>query len=152
MDSASQLISNYRHFQLLRAALEIGLFEWLLEHGPASHADIANAMRLHKQRSHSFLVELATLNWLKFDGTRYTPSMQACQLIGAMTPATQAGKALLGMGNPYSGWNRMSELLLTLDTDNCASAGPASEAWPLPLDGTGCDPVQAGNAPGRFYA
>ena len=35
---------------------------------------------------------------------------------------------------------------------DCASAGPASEAWPLPLDGTGCDPVQAGNAPGRFYA
>lgn len=127
MDHASQLISSFRHFQLVRAALELGLFEWLLEHGPASHSRIADSMRLHHQRLDSFLAHLVQTNWLKFDGNNYTPSMRACQLIGVMTPTGCTARTLLGIGNPQSCWNRMSELLLTLDDEPGADA---TGEWP----------------------
>ncbi|MEW9898411.1 hypothetical protein ABWL39_07255 [Chitinivorax sp. PXF-14] len=145
MDYASQLICSFRHFQLVRAALELGLFEWLLERGPASQDEIAAAMRLNRQHLAAFLPQLAGLNWLGCDGERYSAGVQACRLLGLIGPGGDSARELLGMGNPRSGWNRLSELLLTLDDDDAQqpAADDDTVEWPLPATGPGSSPPAA---------
>lgn len=144
MDYASQLICSFRHFQLVRAALELGLFEWLLERGPASHDEIAAAMRLNRQHLAAFLPQLVGFNWLGCDGGRYTASVQACRLLGLIGPGGDSARELLGMGHPRSGWNRLSELLLTLDDDAPQPVADEDRVeWPLPAAVPGGSPLAA---------
>src|SRR5690606_35576488 len=60
-------ISGYQAYRILSAALELGLFDWLSEHGPATRHDVA-ALGINGMFTRGFLAALADMGYITFDG------------------------------------------------------------------------------------
>jgi len=59
ISSIDGIVDGYKTYQVLRAGLELGLFEWLDEHGPSSREEIGNAFSINGMFTRSFFQTLA---------------------------------------------------------------------------------------------
>jgi hypothetical protein len=85
-----QACDGYRRFHILKAALDLGLFAWLAEFGPASPSKIANAMTLDERYIDSFLQALAEDGFLQQHGSKLALSEAAAKLQAANAPLKPA--------------------------------------------------------------
>jgi SAM-dependent methyltransferase len=85
-----QACDGYRRFHVLKAAIDLGLFTWLAEFGPASSSKIAEAMALDARYIDPFLQSLTEDGFLQAHGTKLCLSDAAAKLQAIGAPVRPA--------------------------------------------------------------
>jgi predicted O-methyltransferase YrrM len=102
-------ISGYQAYRILSAALEIGLFDWLSEHGPATRHDVA-ALGINGMFTRGFLAALADMGYITFDGGVCANTRITEELLVSTSPTYQ-GDLILAAGRETSSWSDLAETL-----------------------------------------
>lgn len=102
-------ISGYQAYRILSAALELGLFDWLSEHGPATQHDVT-AIGINGMFTRSFLAALADMGYVTFDGGVCANTPIAEELLVSTSPTYQ-GDLILAAGRETSSWSNLAETL-----------------------------------------
>lgn len=103
------VVSGYKAYRILSAALELGFFDWLSENGPASRHDVA-ALGINGMFIRSFLTALADMGYITFDDNICAVTPIAEELLVSTSPAYQ-GDLILGAGRETSSWSDLTETL-----------------------------------------
>ena len=102
-------ISGYQAYQILAAALELGLFDWLSEHGPATRHDVT-AIGINGMFTRGFLTALADMGYVTFDENVCANTRIAEELLVSTSPTYQ-GNLILAAGGETSPWSNLAETL-----------------------------------------
>lgn len=113
-----QAMDGYRRFQLLKTAVDSGLFSWLREHGAASSHRIVDAMRWSGHFGQAVLHAMVEEGWLGAAGNRLQCSLSA----EAMQQASHRFAEL------QTAWERLPALLPAASTAPRAVAD-RNAAW-----------------------
>jgi|GEM_PF-3090076 len=85
-----QACDGYRRFHILKAAIDLGLFTWLAEFGPASPTRIAEVMALDERYIDPFLQSLTEDGFLQRRGSKLALSDAAAKLQASGSPVKPA--------------------------------------------------------------
>jgi len=110
ISSIDEIVDGYKTYQVLRAALELGLFEWLDEHGPSSREEIGNALSINGMFTRSFFQTLAELGFLSGNDDRFGNTDLAARLLVKGSPAYQ-GDWILNASQVHGQWDRLKDTL-----------------------------------------
>jgi hypothetical protein len=105
-----QVCDGYRRFHILKAALDLDLFAWLAEFGPASPTRIANVMALDERYVGPFLQALTEEGFLKQNGSKLTLSDVAAKLQAPGAPVKPA-QILARVGGVSARWGHLTAML-----------------------------------------
>ena len=102
-------VSGYQAYRILSAALELGLFDWLSEHGPAIRHDIT-ALGIDGMFTRSLLTALADMGYVTFDENMCANTCIAEELLVSTSPTYQ-GDLILAAGRETSSWSNLAATL-----------------------------------------
>ena len=102
-------VSGYQAYRILSAALELGLFDWLSEHGPAIRHDIT-ALGIDGMFTRSLLTALADMGYVTFDENMCANTCIAEELLVSTSPTYQ-GDLILAAGRETSSWSDLAATL-----------------------------------------
>jgi len=71
LQDLKRVMQGYKNFQVLKSAMECGLFDWLDAHGPAHKADLVAALGLRGMHSGAWLPCLVELGCLDTQDGQY---------------------------------------------------------------------------------
>lgn len=105
-----QACDGYRRFHIVKAAIDLGLFAWLIEFGPASATKVAKAMALDERYVEPFLQSLVEDGFLQQRGSKFSLSDTTTKLQAANSPIKPA--QILSRANSNSAkWPHLVSLL-----------------------------------------
>ena len=102
-------VSGYQAYRILSAALELGLFDWLSEHGPATRHDITK-IGINGMFTRGFLTALADMGYITPDGDTYLNTPIVEELLVSTSPTYQ-GDLILAAGRETSSWSDLATTL-----------------------------------------
>jgi hypothetical protein len=105
-----QTIDGYRRFHILKAAIDLELFSWLMEFGPASPYHIAESMGLNERYIGPFLQALVDDGFLDQRGTKLALTEAAARLFAPGSPV-KPPQLLARLSGPSSNWGRLPALM-----------------------------------------
>lgn len=124
ISSIDTIVDSYKIYQVVRTALELGLFEWLDAHGPASREEIGNALSINGMFTRSFFQTLVDLGFLSGKEDRFANTGTATRLL-VQTSLTYQGDWILTAAGDRSKWNRLLDTFTaTAPTNTDFSEGP----------------------------
>ncbi|OIQ08052.1 O-methyltransferase [Moorella thermoacetica] len=94
--------AGYQAYQVLKAALELGLFDWLAENGPGYREEITTTLKLNGMITRSFLQALVD--------EKYGLTELAEVFLVRWSPCYQ-GDLFLSIARPDSRWNNFKDTL-----------------------------------------
>lgn len=120
-----RIADGFKAFQVLRAGLKSGLFDWLEQNGPAERPAIATALKLRGVHLAGFLQTLEDLGLIVRQGTLYglVPGMREALLTDS--PWYQ-GPVVEGLASPEGSWADFSRFMTEDRT-----AAPADLSMPV---------------------
>ena len=105
-----QACDGYRRFHILKAAIDLDLFSWLAEFGPASAARIVEVMGLEHRYVAPFLLSLAEDGFLEQRGSKFVLSEAVAKLQKSGAPVRPA-QILARTGGASARWQDLVALL-----------------------------------------
>jgi SAM-dependent methyltransferase len=118
------IVDGYKNYQVVRAALELGLFEWLDVHGSASREEIGNALSVNGMFTRSFFQALVDLGFLSGNDDRFDNTKTATRLLVQKSPAYQ-GNWILNTADENGPWNVLKDTIIATALKNPGfSEGP----------------------------
>ncbi len=117
-----KIVDGFKAYQVLRAGYQTGLFDWLVEHGPAEKAALGAALHLRGAHLGAFLQALEDLGLLVHCGDLYGIGEGMKAVLSSASPWCQA-QVLDQLGIPDQGWFNMPTFL--------------SESWLQPTQSLG---------------
>lgn len=117
ISSIDGIVDGYKTYQVLRAALELGLFEWLDEHGPSSREDIGNALSINGMFTRSFFQTLAELGYLSGKNDRFGNTVNATRFLVRKSPSYQ-GDWILNASQEHGQWDCLKDTLTSAAPKN----------------------------------
>jgi SAM-dependent methyltransferase len=67
----NQVVNGYKSYQVLKAALELGLFEWLDQHESSTREEITKGLQINGMFTRSFLQALEDMGFIRFIQEKY---------------------------------------------------------------------------------
>ncbi|AKX94204.1 O-methyltransferase [Moorella thermoacetica] len=113
VERIDSITAGYQAYQVLRAALELGLFDWLAENGPGCREEITTALKLNGMFTRSFLQALVDLGFLTCKGEKYRLTELARDFLVRRSPCYQ-GDLFLSTARPDSWWNNFKDTLTVI--------------------------------------
>ena len=114
ISSIDTIVDGYKTYQVVRAALEMGLFEWLDNHGPASREELVKALSMKGMFSRSFFQTLAEQGLIiaeKGREGRISNTGLATRLLVQKSPTYQ-GNWILHIADTHSEWSSLKKVLV----------------------------------------
>jgi predicted O-methyltransferase YrrM len=114
ISSIDTIVDGFKTYQVVRAALEMGLFEWLDSHGPASREELVKALSMKGMFSRSFFQTLAEQGLIiaeKGRDGRISNSGLTSRLLVQKSPTYQ-GNWILHIADAQSEWNSLKNALV----------------------------------------
>jgi len=126
ISSVDTIVDGYKTYQVVRAALELGLFDWLDEHGTTPREDLGAALSINGMFTRSFFQTLVDLGFLSGKDDHFSNTGKATRLLLQGSLAYQGDWILNTSGNAGP-WNTLKETLTATAPKNTGfSAGPDS--------------------------
>lgn len=122
-----RIIDGFKNFQVLRAACDSGLCDWLQHNGPADKAAIGAGVRLRGAHLGAFLQSLEDLGVVTRADGRYALAPGMSRLLCADARQCQAG-LLAALPTPPSRWADLRGFLSETWTST-----DSGRSWPLAL-------------------
>lgn len=110
ISSIDRVVDGYKTYQVLKVAIELGLFEWLDEHGPSPREEIGNALSINGMFTRSFFQTLDELGYLSGEGDYFGNTESATRLLVRKSPAYQ-GDWILNASGVNGQWDRLQDTL-----------------------------------------
>lgn len=127
ISAIDRIVDGYKTYQVLRAALDRGLFDWLDEHGPATREEIGSALSINGMFTRSLFQTLTDLGLLVQKDDRFANSSTAGRLLVKRSAAYQ-GDWILNASDEQGPWSHLEETLaLTAPKNTGFSAGPGPQ-------------------------
>ncbi len=123
VEKLDQVREGYMINQVLSAALELGLFDWLDEHGPSEREEIVSGIKINGMFSRSFLQTLIDIGFLAKQDEKYSNTQIAKDFLVQRSPCYQ-GDWFKSTSGPNSKWNNLTETLTKEVAVNNFYAGP----------------------------
>lgn len=110
LEKIDQVREGFMINQVLSAALELGLFDWLDEHGSSDREEIVSAIKMNGMFSRSFLQTLIDAGFLVSQAGKYSNTGIATQFLVQRSPFYQ-GDLFKSTSAPNSKWTNLIETL-----------------------------------------
>jgi predicted transcriptional regulator len=104
------IMDGYKYYQMISAALKLGILEKMAEIGPASPGEIAEAASVNGMFVRSILSALEDIGLVKSDDASYMITEQAETFLCQESPFYQ-GDLILDVGRDGSPWNDLTTVL-----------------------------------------
>ncbi len=111
IEIVDDLIQVYKEFMVIRAALQINLFEWMAAHGPASGDEISDGLGIAPEYMASLLGMLFYLDIVRKSGDKYIVSPSA-NLHFVSSSNYYQGDVILALSAENSPWKDLKSYLL----------------------------------------
>ncbi|OIQ60582.1 hypothetical protein MOTE_05460 [Moorella thermoacetica] len=136
------LTAGYQAYQVLKAALELGLFDWLAENGPGYREEITTTLKLNGMITRSFLQALVDFGFLTCQDEKYGLTELAEVFLVRRSPCYQ-GDLFLSIARPDSWWNNFKDTLIAAkppqqEFDAVPTPDFIKEPWPSVPSGESC--------------
>ena len=115
-DVMNRMITGYWSTQIIYVAAKLGLAD-LLEHGPRSADDLANATKTHAPSLYRLLRALASVGIFADNGRREFELTPLARCLLTNTPGSQHALAIMSGEEHYKAWG---ELLYSIETGKIA--------------------------------
>jgi SAM-dependent methyltransferase len=124
VSSIDTIVDGYKTYQVVWAALELGLFDWLDMHGPTFREEIGKALSINGMFTRSFFQTLVELGYLSGKDDRFANTDLTTRLLVQKSPAYQ-GDWILNAADQHGPWSNLSETLVVTAPKNTGfSEGP----------------------------
>jgi SAM-dependent methyltransferase len=125
--SIDTIVYGYKTYQVVRAALELGLFDWLDVHGSTPREAIGNALSINGMFTRSFFQALVDLGYLFGKDDCFANTDTAARLLVQKSPAYQ-GDWILYAADGQGQWSALKDTLVATAPKNTAfSEGPGPQ-------------------------
>lgn len=125
ISSIDMIVDGYKTYQVLHAALDLGLFDWLDEHGVTPREEIGNALSINGMFTRSFFQTLVDLGLLSKNEDRYSNTGTATRLL-VPTSLEYQGNWILNAADEQGQWSSLKDTLTGNAPKNTSfSAGPS---------------------------
>jgi hypothetical protein len=114
IEIVDDLVQVYKEFMVIRAALQIRLFDWMAAHGPATSEEISNGTGIHHDYISGLLGMLYYLDIVRKSDEKYLVSPSA-NLHFVSSSNYYQGDVILALASEKSPWNKLSDYLTNPD-------------------------------------
>jgi SAM-dependent methyltransferase len=127
ISSIDTIVDGYKTYQVVRAALELGLFDWLDEHGSTPREEIGKALSINGMFTRSFFQSLADVGFLSGKDDSFANTETATRLLVQKSPAYQ-GDWILSASADHGQWSCLKDTLIATAPKNTGfSEGPSPQ-------------------------
>lgn len=127
ISAIDRIVDGYKTYQVLRAALSLGLFDWLDEHGPVPREEIGRALSINGMFTRSFFQTLAELGLLWQKDECFANTDMASRLLVKRSAAYQ-GNWILNASDMGGKWSHIEDTLAQTAPKNTGfSDGPGPQ-------------------------
>ncbi|PKL58320.1 MAG: hypothetical protein CVV34_02890, partial [Methanomicrobiales archaeon HGW-Methanomicrobiales-5] len=127
IESIDTIVDGYKTYQAVRAALELGLFDWLDVHGSTPREEIGKALSINGMFTRSFFQTLVDLGYLSGNNDRFSNTDAATRLLVQKSPAYQ-GNWILNTADEHGQWSCLKDTLVATAPKNTGfSEGPSPQ-------------------------
>ncbi|MGB7788618.1 methyltransferase [Methanoregula sp.] len=124
ISSIDTIVDGYKTYQVIRAALELGLFEWLDVHGSTPCEELGNTLSINGMFTRSFFQTLVDLGFLQETDDRFENTKITARLLVQKSPAYQ-GNWILNAADENGPWSALNDTLVGFAPKNTGSSkGP----------------------------
>jgi SAM-dependent methyltransferase len=117
IESIDSIIDGYKTYQVVRAALELNLFDWLDEHGSTPREEIGRALSINGMFTRSFFQTLVELGLLAEHEETFSNTDIAASLLVKTSPVYQ-GDWMLNAADEHGQWASLNDTLVTTAPQN----------------------------------
>jgi SAM-dependent methyltransferase len=121
------IVDGYKTYQVVRAALETGLFDWLDAHGSTSREELGKALSINGSFTRSFLQTLVDLGYIREKDDRFANTDLAATLLARRSPAYQ-GDWILNASDEHGPWNSLKGTLVSVAKNTGCSGGASPQS------------------------
>lgn len=109
------IMGGYKSYQVLKAALDLKLFDWLEDQGTSNRDEIASGLGINGMFIRSFLQSLVDMKMVLKEGDKYSNSPIASSFLVSSSLCYQ-GDWLKNTGRQNSKWSHLTDTLTTKET------------------------------------
>jgi len=117
IEVVDDLVQVYKEFMVIRAALELKLFDWMAEKGPATIEEISKGTKIPLEYMAPLIGMLFYLDIVRRSGEKYLVSPSA-NLHFVSSSRYYQGDIIQALAEPESPWNDLKAYLINPETKN----------------------------------
>lgn len=115
IEVVDDLIQVYKEFMVIKAALQLKVFDWMAENGPATIEEVSKGTKIPMEYMASLIGMLFYLDIVRRSGEKYLVSPSA-NLHFVSSSRYYQGDIILALAEPQSPWNDLKTYLTSGDT------------------------------------
>ncbi len=115
IEVVDDLIQVYKEFMVIRAALQLKVFDWMAENGPATIEDISKGTKIPMEYMAPLMGMLFYLDIVRRSGEKYLVSPSA-NLHFVTNSRYYQGDIIMALAEPQSPWNDLKTYLTSGET------------------------------------
>ncbi|KNF08685.1 hypothetical protein CLPU_6c01710 [Gottschalkia purinilytica] len=116
----NNLTESFKAHQVLIAALEVGLFDWIYENGESTREEIIEGIKINGMFSRSFLSTLLSLGFLQLNSDKYTNTEVTNKFLVSKSKYYQGNWIKRNTGSS-SKWNNLKDNIIAKEENDSTS-------------------------------